>query len=267
MTLKPVSDLYGRHRGSDIYVVGTGPSLRVFPMALLEDKVTIGLNRAWKSFTPHYAITIHPELNIPEFMDGETPRPSITWVTKHDKLGAAAPELIAHAEEHFHFFRTDGPATTITHGLSDAGRVPAWAEAATGDFLYLWGSIATSGVNLAANLGARNIILVGCDNAALFGSHHAHAQHTRWLGSDPDSRYADYYEALAEVRAALRRRGVNVVSLTPFLTLGPHEHDFTRLCDELGQPPAVAPLADISPRPPALSARVKGRITRALRRP
>jgi hypothetical protein len=44
-----------------------------------------------------------------------------------------------------------------------------------------------------------------------------------------------YYEGSVEVRAALRERGVNVVSLTPFMKLDAPELDFNRLCQELGQ--------------------------------
>jgi hypothetical protein len=107
------------------------------------------------------------------------------------------------------------------------------------DHLYLWSSISQPAVNLAAHMGAKNIVLVGCDNAALMGNHHAHDQHTRWLGVEADQRYRDYYEGLAELRIALRAQGVNLVSMSPFLTLGPHEREFVELCDELGVPSFV----------------------------
>lgn len=245
--MRAVSELYGRHEGADIYVVGTGTSLRVFPHELLAGRITIGLNLAWQTIQPRYSITIHPDFSVPEFLPEPQSRPEITWIAKHDKLRHMPAEQIAHAEENFYFFRTDGQPNTLTDGLSNAGRIPSWVDAPTGDFLYLWGSIATSGVNLAANMGAKNIFLVGCDNSSLVGNHHALGQHTKWLGHSPDDRYRDYYEGLAEVRSGLRSRGVNLVSLTPFLTLGPHEDDFTRLCQELGTPVRVDTF-DITPQ-------------------
>lgn len=264
--LKRVSELYGRHPGGDIYVVGTGPSLRVFPPGFLDGRITIGLNMAWKMVRPTYGITIHPELAVPEFLEAtDEGQLGITWITKREKLGPLTPGQVRHAEDHFYFFRSDGASTTVTNGLNDAGRVPDWARVPTDDFLYLWGSVATAGANLAANLGASNVILVGCDNAALMGNHHAAAQHTRWLGAAPDDRYRDYYEGLADVRAAFRDRGVRLVSLNPFLTLGPHEHDFLRLCDELELPAEVRPLADISPRPATRWSKARRRLTRVRR--
>ena len=96
---------------------------------------------------------------------------------------------------------------------SQAGRVLDWVREPTRDRLYLWSSISQSAVNLAANMGAKNVILVGCDNCALLGNHHAHRQHTFWKGAAPEFRYNQYYEGLAEVRSALRERGVNLVSI------------------------------------------------------
>ena len=38
------------------------------------------------------------------------------------------------------------------------------------------------------------------------------------------------------MRLALRERGVNVVSLTPFMSLSDADRQFTELCDDLGRP-------------------------------
>ena len=245
--MRPVSDLYDRHAGEDIYVVGSGTSVRVFPSWFLEGKITVGLNMAWKNLPARYAITIHPDLNIPEFI-GAHPRPEITWVVPREKSRSLlTAEQFAYADEHFFGFEYNGkPNTQPANQPGEQGRILDWVRRPSGDSLYVWSSIAQTGVNLAANLGAKNIILVGCDNAALLGNHHAHSQHTRWKGVAPDHRYAQYYEGMAEVRAALRDRGVNLVSLNPFLGIGNYESDFQRLCRELDRSGFVSG-PDISP--------------------
>jgi hypothetical protein len=229
-----ITELYGRHQGEDIYVVGTGASMRVFPLSFLENKITIGLNRAWEILPVSYCISMVPHLNFPEFLE-KPDVPGTIWVTKRDKYQPYATEAqMARADREYFYFRTDGqPSYTTLDEPSEAGRVSAWAAQPTGDFLYLWTSISQSAVNLAANMGARNVILVGCDNAALLGNHHAHDQHTLWKGADPELRYLQYYEGLVEVRKALRRRNVNVLSLGPFLKVDAPELDFRRLCEEL----------------------------------
>jgi hypothetical protein len=234
--MKSIEELYGRHAGSDIYIVGTGTSLRVFPLELLRDKITIGLNQAWKVFEPKYAITMMPKLNIPEFMEGEASRPNITWVTKPSKIRAqCTAKEIDYGEGHFFGFENDGRASIS--GLdepSEAGRVLDWVLKPHPNKLYLWTSISQSAMNLAANMGAKNIILVGCDNGAIGENHHAHDQHTQWKGESPDVRYMQYYEGVVEVRAALRKRGVNVVTMNPFVKLDAPSLDFERLCLETG---------------------------------
>ena len=172
---------------------------------------------------------------------GEKVLPGMTWVTKYDKYrGHATLAQLADAEASYYFFRTDGRASlTLLDQPSEGGRVLDWVRSPTDNFLYLWTSISQSAVNLAANMGAKNIILVGCDNCALADNHHAHEQHTYWKGEDPNIRYMQYYEGLAEMRAVLRDRGINLVSVAPFLKLDQPAMDFERLCMEQEKPKSV----------------------------
>ena len=233
-----VSSLYGRHAGELIFVVGTGASMRVFPRELLEGRTVVGCNMAWKVAPVTYGVTIHPSLNIPELLPGEEPRPEILWVTKQRKARKLlGEEQFARMSDRFYYFEAEGrPNAAAPNEPNDAGRILDWVREPHGDHLYQWSSISQTACNLAANLGASAIVLVGCDNAPLLSNHHAHGQHTRWKGADPGHRYRQYYEGLAEVRGALRERGIPVVTLTPFLGLHPAEEDFTRLCRELGRP-------------------------------
>jgi hypothetical protein len=235
--MKLVSELYGRHQGADIYVVGTGTSLRVFPLDFFQGKITIGLNQAWKVVPTTYGITMMPKINIPDFMDGEQASPGTTWITKATKVREQCSEPeIAYAEANFYGFENQGKASlTGLDEPSETGRMLEWVRTPHPQNLYLWTSISQTAMNLAANMGARNIILVGCDNAAIGGNHHAHDQHTMWKGEAPDVRYMQYYEGVAEVRAVLRERGVNVVSMNPFVKLDAINLDFDRICEETGR--------------------------------
>jgi hypothetical protein len=254
--MKFVSELYNKYPDSDIYVVGTGASLRVFPPSFFKGKIVIGLNMAWKMIPIQYGITIHPDLNIPEFMPGEQPHPEITWASGYFKTegditlkGITSPDLIEYAKQNFYFFDYLQPGRINTQPPNlpcDRGRIIDWVKQPTENYLYFWGSISNAAVCLAANLGAKNVILVGCDNCALLANHHSHEQHVRWKGVNPDKRYRQYYEALAEIRTALRERGVNLVSATPFLGLANPEEDFVHLCEELNQPTFIENKVDVS---------------------
>ena len=229
--MKSVEELYGLYPGSDIYIIGTGTSMRVFPVDFFKDKITIGLNMAWKLFSVKFAITTRPELNVPEFMEGEMANPELIWITKHQKFTSDDQRKFAQANAHrFYYFNSNGPDRTAPY----PGRVVDWVRHATNDKLYVYNSMSQTATNLAANMGAKNIILVGCDNCSLLGNHHAHQQHVLWHGHvSGDERYQQYYEGLAEVRSTLRERGVNVLNMTPFLGLLNQEQDFRLLCGEL----------------------------------
>ena len=75
-----ISLLANRHAKLDIYIVGTGPSLRVFDKQYLSDKITIGLNQAWKQLPTVYSISVHPELVI-EYEKSKT-KTKTNWVVK-----------------------------------------------------------------------------------------------------------------------------------------------------------------------------------------
>lgn len=259
--MKRVSELYNRHPGSDIYIVGTGTSLRVFPLDMLKGRITIGLNMAWKKVDVLYCITIHPELNIPEFMPNESPHPEIEWIIKPEKLQNVEESKRHLVADRSYFFESFArPNTQPSDQPSDSGREAAWVEKPHGDSLYQWSSISQTAVNLAANMGAKNIFLIGCDNSPLLDNHHAHDQHTRWKGVDPNLRYDQYYEGLAEIRPFLRKRGINLVSINPFLSLNLPERDYQRLCVELDQPKHIAS-HDVSER-----VSFKGRIKNVLQK-
>lgn len=124
--MQQISALYDRHPGADIYIVGTGTSLRVFPLDVLAGKITIGLNQAWKVVNTTYAITMMPRLNIPEFIKGETPRPKITWITKPSKLREqCTAEEIEFANENFYGFENNGQQSLT--GLDGAPSSPRQA--------------------------------------------------------------------------------------------------------------------------------------------
>ncbi len=235
--MQSIEVLYKKYNGQDIYILGTGASVRVFPLDMLQGRTVIGLNMAWKLWPVNFGITMRPELNIPEFMN-EGEYPGIQWITKPNKL--TSPEQVDYVSGHadrFYAFRTDGKKCNLPKDQpSEAGRMLDWVRQPTGQFLYLWSSISQSAMNLAANMGAKNVFLIGCDNSALGGNHHAHAQHTFWKGEDPNVRYRQYEQGCHEVRLALRERGVNVISLTPFMSLSDADRQFTELCDELGRP-------------------------------
>lgn len=213
--------------GTDtVYVVGSGPSLRCLPMSFFKDKITVGLNQAWRHLDTTYSITVHPEL-----------------VVEYDKIHLnARTQWIIKKKPPMAHLELDNPAYYVFGTSYDVQTVVTRPK----DTLYLGEGVQTTAMDLAARMGAKHVVLVGCDAASLGGDFHAHDQHVRWLGLKADEQYALYRQKTAETRAALRGVGVSVMTLTPFIGATGAVEDYARLRKELKLDPLPKP-KDISP--------------------
>lgn len=209
-----------------VYIVGTGPSLRCTPLSFLRDKVTIGLNQAWRHLPLTYGLTVHPELMLDQH---KSPLPSeMKWIIKR-KPPFGTVDL---DDPRFFCFDTSYDLKTVAEK--------------TADTLYLGEGAQTTAMDLASRMGAKFVVLVGCDACSLAGDFHGHNQHVRWLGMKPDHQYRAYRETTAEVRRVLRGLGVEVLTLSPFIGAKSADEDYGRLKKELKLKPLPKP-ADVSP--------------------
>ncbi len=217
-----IKGLYGRHRGEDVWVVGTGASMRVFPLAALAGRTTIGLNQAHKYGPMTYSITVHPEL-VQEYESIGRPTPT-QWIVKRKPPMAD----LSLDDPRYYVFETDPGRHQIT-GFE-------------GDKLYLAHGIHHTAMSLAAKMGARAIFLVGCDMTSLDGEHHGHDQHVRFHGMKPRDVYHEYQAEAAVTRRYIREAlDIPIVSVTPFLGLADIEEDYRTLKRELQLAPLPPP--------------------------
>lgn len=208
-----LAELTGKHKDATIYIVGTGPSMRVFPVDFLKDKITIGLNQAWRYLKLTYAITVHPEL-LADYNKAQ-PYNSTQWILK------PKPPLqnITFNDPRYYVFGTATDIGCITRQQSDT--------------LFLGRGVQQTAMHLAHLMGATTIVLVGVDMTDLGGDHHGHEQHVKFHGLEPSDVYAEYRKYTAKVRNVLLRKGVSVLTLTPFLGAVHGNEDYTRLRHEL----------------------------------
>lgn len=224
-----IQELCGRHRSQDIYICGTGPSLRVTNLSFLVDRVTIGLNQFWRHLTPTYSITVHPELVLSYEAEGGLRDAHTLRRTKWIVKRKAPMADLKWADGRFYVFET------INEDYSVLRLQPP-------DRLFLSKGIQCTALDMAVRMGAKNIFLVGTDMCSLGGEHHGHEQHVRFHGLDPDTVYKEYRYSTAKVRKVLEEyHGVNIMTLSPFLGVGAPEEDYARRCKEKGLPPLPAP--------------------------
>ena len=223
-----ISKLYGKFKNSTAYIVGTGPSLRLFPLDFLKGKPCIGLNQAWRHLPLAYSITVHPELVL-DYQKEKSPNLT-TWIVKRK----APMNSLSLDDKNFYVFET---------GQDDLGLV----KNRTPDKLIISRGIQCTALDMAARMGAKTIIMVGVDMGSLDGDHHGHDQHVRFHGVDPDLAYKEYRHHTAKVRKVLRDEfSIDVLTLSPFLGLTAADEDYRRLCQERNLP-KLPPPKDTSP--------------------
>lgn len=226
MKLKEITKLYGKHKDETIYIVGTGPSIRLFDSSFLNDKITIGLNQCWKLFRTTYSITIHPYL-IPD------PPYSTIWITKRKTncKGWQRHIKLNHVK-HFYLFDNNDSVDDITplESLTPSRR------------LYVGRGIQTAAMHLAAILGARWAVLAGVPMGTLGDDHHGIDQHTEFHGIAPDEVYKEYYYYAVKVREELKKYyNIDFLTLTPFLGELYNNEDYMHQCQSLSLPPLPKP--------------------------
>lgn len=228
-----IESLNGYASGSPVFIVGTGPSMRVFPLLrefFSHGQLIIALNQAWKYVPAQFVITVHPELyleyaKVAQTVEGPRPR----WLIKKKP----PMEHLDYDDPEHYVFSTTSDLAVVEH-----------RKAST---LYIGEGIQCTAMDLAARMGAGCIFLMGCDACSLAGEHHGHDQHVRFLGQEPGDQYALYRKTTAKVRRVIREKfGIPTLTITPFVGAGHAEEDYARLCKEMGLDPLPKP-KDISP--------------------
>jgi len=189
-----ISKLYGTLKKQSVFIVGTGPSLRLFPVGFFTDKITIGLNQAWRTVKGlDYLITIHPDL-LPN--KGEEKTKIITKIKNN-----------LQDEESYYFFQNNKDVKNFEYCFTKD------------DTLYVGRGIHTAAMVLAAKMGVKWVFLCGCDLCPLGGDHHATNQTVQFHGLSFESVYKEYYLNARLVRKNLAKQyKIDFLSVNPFIS-------------------------------------------------
>lgn len=215
-----IQEFWDIHPGATIYIVGTGPSMRIFPPDFFRNKIVIGLNQAYKYPIPFwYHITIHPDLIPAETKAGR-------WFTKRkpprDDLDITHPYFVVFQNN---------------KDVKDFSYIEK-----TPDCLYVGRGIHTAAIVLAAQMGAAYAVLVGVDCAQMASDHHGHAQHVQWHGMEPEAVYDEYRAYGVEVRRRVQERyGMRTLSLNPYMGVDQYEEDYKEQLRWIGLRPLPYP--------------------------
>ena len=208
-----LKDLIEKYKGQEeIYIIGTGPSARIFPLQILADKFTIGLNEAFKLHPCTINITIHPELITNH---------KLTCLTKIKGNYDYKGKYIFENTDDFKVMQSKSPAK-----------------------LFVGRGIHTAAMHLASILGGNAgrqcpIWLVGVDcwgfsNSTKSADHHAFASHIQPHQFTMKEVYLEYYYYMVKCREILEKEyNVRFLSASGLLGECCREQDYQRQVREL----------------------------------
>ena len=226
-----IESLWDCHRGEDIVILGSGPSARCVDRSFFDGRTVIGLNQAYRLLDPTYSITVHPELYL-EWRRGHRHQKT-RWIVKRKNPMADLP--------------FDDPLLYVFE--TNAGDNPndfQFLKERTPNKLYQGRGVQVTAMCLAVHMGARSIMMVGCDMCQIGPDHHGVNQHVRFNGLSSREVYAEYRRFTAKVRRIIREDyQIPVVTLSPFVGISHPEEDYARLQEEL-KLPALPPAQDTS---------------------
>jgi len=216
-----LEELQDSFLGEDVYVVGSGKTLEYYPKDFFEDTVTIGINQGWANVLPRVDFMVtkyHENARIWR----ENPRVGLLVVTRYQR---------GHGREEIE----EAPRQVIAdHNPNPVERFRADSWPTEPHALVASYSSITTGMHLAAYMGARRIFLVGADCGDLDGSRNVNGHDPRDTTLDRLKKF-DLQNRIvsSELRA---RYGSSVVTLLPFSTPNMDGHRFTSHAGELNAP-------------------------------
>ena len=214
---RPLSELKDRHRGNDIWVIGSGASLDYVNQDFFSNKITIGVNRVNIKFDCDYIVA----KDTRGFSELLKFRKKAKFIVSQFEYGDVGTTLNHIDTEHWIF----------EHPSKKSKQRPNLSSI-RGDQIVVSHSTITSAMHIAAYLGAENIIICGhdcgtIDDQTCFDGYHKQV-------APIQGNEAGYFEWLAGIEAQslevvawlTQRYSVEIHSLNPFLNFNLDGHLF-----------------------------------------
>lgn len=216
------------HKGKDIYVIASGKSIDYIDNSFFQDKITIGINQVYKKLETTYLIRKEYKL-IDEVI--RNLKDSQYLFISRGNCGHNDCKNLDYILTHY---KDSNNIILYNHNanLHKLYNIPS-----TQDTLVVSYSTITTGIHLAAYMGAKNIILVGHDCGSIDGECNFNGYHTQQTYEISfKNGKKDYIQWLKEIENdTIRLKQIlksvfdcNIYSLNPFINFGLEGHVYTK---------------------------------------
>ena len=210
MSLK-LLDFKNIHKGKDIYVIASGKSLDFIDNSFFKNKILLGINQVYKKYKCKYLV--RKETDLIDKVLNENPD---TIHFKSRKSNGALPKSYNNLPNLI-IYNHDPWKARVTKLPKEDNK------------LLISHSTITTGIHLAAYMGASNIILIGHDCGTLngepnFNGYHTNATYKIAHGGGKQG-YVQWLKLIENDTIKLKEKKkkkykCNIYSLNPFINFG-----------------------------------------------
>ena len=221
VTIKTVAQLKDIHKGQDIYVLGSGSSLNYIDRSFFDGKIAVAINYVVRHYLANSTYMVTKYHQVANEIAQQHPDTKV--VVSHKQYGNVNNKsgMDKTNFENLYIFY---------HNHNQGGSTPIKKLLPMDDdhLISSWSSI-TSGIHLAAHMGAKNIILAGHDGGAIDGKYHVDNYHDKEEQSiNEKDKVIGFQDNTIELKEKLQEiYGCNIHSLNPFISLRLEGHTFS----------------------------------------
>ena len=204
-----LQDFYKKHEGETIFIIGSGKSLDFYDKRMFEHVTTIGVNFAYKHFNINYNI-IHHHSILSECVQDISKTNTKLFVSEYD-CGVIDEKFKDNTinKNYITYKHNNQTYQKIEHDIF---------EYIKGDSLYMGGTTTVNAISLAVYMGAKNIILVGCDAGSINGEPNFEGYYTEKHSTERQHYHSvRTVELIKKIRKILNSQDIYLSSLSPFL--------------------------------------------------
>jgi hypothetical protein len=211
MRLRHLRDIY---RGQELYIVGSGPSINIFPKDFLRDKICLSLNDTYKAHPAIQPIALmhheaYSRTGASEFADFHPLLENIKYpIVKISGKNRVPSEQVDWENPYFYFYDWSLDINKI------------WTMTKDTDELYYTpeGCSLHAALQIAWIMGFETIYTIGCDSRTMGGRHYAAYDKNgfRALETAPNKsrNYDSYVYGTLIIQKFLKEKGIELLNLS-----------------------------------------------------
>ena len=223
-----IKDLKNIHVGEDIWIICAGSSMNYVNPDFFNNKISVGLNQVYRHFPCNYVVMT--DLNessrfdnsVSELENSNTKLLFSEYSHGCYRDGKSEPNV---CENFYAFGHNDNCNHKQENGELDLSVI------GTDDMIKIRSTITTA-MNVAAYMGANNIIICGADNGSVDGDKYYDGYvENHWISASNYSGITEWLGIIKDINIQVRNKikekyGCNIYSLNPFWNFGLEGHKY-----------------------------------------